>query len=648
MSIEHIIFADMETYYAVDFTLRRMTIPEYVLDPRFEAICCSFAIDNEPAVIVDGPDIGEWLSCHDPAKHALVTFNALFDASIFSWVYGWTPAAMWDSMNLARALRGDILDRFNLATVSEILGVGRKGDMIAKVQGMNRQRIMDLGLWPDFGNYCNNDNERSRDIFKLLLPQFTPTERRLMDLVIRCAVQPRFLLDDKLLESHIHDLRMQKIKLLNECGALLTYQATPQQIKDEVTRIGLMSQHKFAAALEAEGVTIETKVSLATGKSIPAFAKTDEFMERLQEDLDPRVQALACARLGVKSTIEETRAIKLLNISRLPWASYRDGNPRLYAGGQMPVPLRYSGAHTHRLSGDWKLNMQNMPRGSKLRKALIAPPGYSVIAGDLAQIEARLVAWLAGCEKLLAEFRNPNGDPYSAFASIVFGFMVDKKKYPIHRFIGKTGVLGLGYGCGIDKFFSMVVKLARLMNIKLDGSQGVAFDQALAASTVQSYRDGYFQIPAVWRRLDDAVRRVWSQPNGGFMNVGPVTISYGKVVGPGDLTLLYGDPYCDPQGEFKYRYAGKHHKMYGAKFLENIIQFLARIIIMNAALRLDRRGYRFALQAHDELVFLVPDVDVDNAKKIIYEELTRPPSWGRNIPLNAEVKSGKSYGDCKS
>jgi len=81
--------------------------------------------------------------------------------------------------------------------------------------------------------------------------------------------------------------------------------------------------------------------------------------------------------------------------------------------------------------------------------------------------------------------------------------------------------------------------------------------------------------------------------------------------------------------------------------LENIIQFLARIILMNTAIRLRDRGYRFATQAHDELGFVVPLDQVDAAKKIIYQEFTTPPTWASDLPLDAEVNSGPSYGSCK-
>src|SRR5208282_3763294 len=103
--------------------------------------------------------------------------------------------------------------------------------------------------------------------------------------------------------------------------------------------------------LENLGVVVETKISDA-GNEIPAVAKSDQFMKDLEEHEDPRVQAVVAARLGVKSTLEEKRCERLLAIARLPWQIA--GLPP----GTMPIPLRYAGAHTHRLSGDWKINMQ--------------------------------------------------------------------------------------------------------------------------------------------------------------------------------------------------------------------------------------------------------------------------------------------------
>lgn len=650
------LFLDFETYYSDTYSLRCMTTPAYILSPMFETILCAVKEDMQPAKIIDGPDFGAYLSTIDPATTTTVTFNALFDNSILAWVYGFVPARMLDAMGMARALRGHVLTSASLASVAKNLGIGAKGDTLIKAKGRNRASLMsDPQLWSEYQGYALSDVNLCAGIFDKLSPEFPPSERRVMDLVLRCCVQPQFLLDTPLLDQHLIEVKADKEALMASVDA---------------NRKDLMSTAKFQAALEALGVTIQYKKSLSNPeKSIPAFAKSDDFMAELQEHDNPDVQALAAARLGLKSTLEETRTEKLLGIAKLPWHNYRDGNPRLYSGGTMPIPLRYGGAHTHRLSGEWGMNMQNLPSSravhsvgpragqplSKLRKALKAPPGWTVIVSDLAQIEARLCAWICQEQSLLAQFANKE-DPYAIMGGAIFGYPVDPAVNKLERFIGKTAILGLGYGCGWKKFYDMVIKLARVLKQPL----GDIWTQALAQKSVNAYRTKYANIKNAWGTLDAAIGTSWLG-NGNPTKFGPCIISKGAVELPNGMFLRYDNPrseaknYSSPgskaparlRTEFFYRYGKFEHHLYGAKLLENIVQALARIVVMNAALRLSDRGYRFKLQAHDELVFLVQDADVDNAKQIIHTEMTRRPSWAPDLPLSASTEAGKSYGEAK-
>lgn len=666
MAIKHVMFLDFETFYDPkdQYTLRVQSPPEYILDRRYETIMCAAAINTGPQRIIDGPDFGEWIKQYDPAETLTVTYNSLFDNSILAWRYGFVPARMCDTMNLARALKGHELPDLKLSTVGQRLLGREKGKAIHKVAGMRRAQIMaDPALWREFGEYCMEDNEQNRGIFKMLYPQLPREEWQLMDMVLRAAVQPQFLLDKELLTSHLHNLRVAKAKLIVnlmpdavDTPALINHYVTyPDAMKEAVKASGIMSPVGFKKALEGLGVAIEYKTSPATGREAPAFAKTDPFMAKLQEHRDFRVQALAAARLGVKSTLEETRCLRLLKIASLDWPAI----PGCPSGALMPIALRYAGAHTQRLSGDWGLNMQNLPRKSVLRQCLIAPAGHSVVVADLAQIEARLVAWIVGQQDLLDTFSRPGqkGDPYSAFASLVFGYGVDRKKkevredgsvwfpFEVQGFIGKVGVLGLGYGCGAPKFFLMVETSARLFGIPIDGSMGVLFDEEFAQQTVDTYRSKYPKISGGWRTLNDHTRYAWAGNT--TERFGPVVISRGKIEGPGGLAMHYHEPRYDREMGHVYKYGRFTHRMYGPKMLENIIQFLARIILMNTAIRLRDQGYRFAQQAHDELGFIVPDAQVDAAKKLIYTEFTAPPTWALDLPLDAEVNSGPSYGDAK-
>jgi hypothetical protein len=631
----NLVFLDFETYFDTEYSLRRMPTPNYILDPRFELQMCAVKINTGLSQIIDGPDFPKWLSNLNPSRTVTVSHNALFDNSILSYRYGFVPHMMLDTLGMSRALLGHVLKSHSLAAVAEHLGLGAKGTALLNVKGMRRQDIINNGLWQGFQRYCLQDNDLCAGIFKALIPQFPEPERRLMDLVLRCAVVPRFICDTQLLQEHLVDVRQEQQDLIAACSA---------------SKVDLNSAAKFKKMLEDRGVEIQYKTSAATGKETPAFAKTDQFMADLLEHPDLEVQALAAARLGVKSTIEETRSAKLLSIGQLPWPSHL---------GSMPVPLAYGKAHTHRLAGEWGMNMQNLPSGrkkdkngnpiSKLRRSLVAPPGYKVITADLGQIEARLSAFICNCTQLLDQFAKKQ-DPYAKMGTAIFGFEVDPIVHKLERFIGKTAILGLGYGCGWRKFYTMVITSARQFGIPL----GSVWNEPLAEKSVQTYRRVNWPMQAGWSTLDNMLKTCWLGKHAP-MKFGPgalVEIGPGYVKLPNEMYLRYADPMLDTQtGELTYRHGKFTHKIYGAKLLENIVQALARIVVMNAALRIRGRGdkswSRFVLQAHDELVFIVPDAEVDKAKLIIHEEMTRRPSWAPSLPLTADVGVGQSYGEAK-
>lgn len=680
---KHLLFLDAETFYdsKSGYSLRKMPTPNYILDPRFEEIIWAVKVmDLSPPSIasaelnarfnptpseehhtIDGPDFPDFLAQFDPDLTTTVTFNSLFDNSILSWRHGFVPHTMIDVMGMARALLGHELRGFSLREIADFLYLGAKGTALSKMDGLHREQIIDMGLMPEFKQYAIQDNYLCEQIFLRLYPQFPWAERRLMDMVLRCCVEPRFRTDVPMLEKHLEDVRAAKQLLLEDANGI-----DPKII---------MSTPKFKAELEKHGVEVEMKLSPTTGKETPAFAKTDEFMEKLQEHADPMVAAMAAARIGLKSTLEETRTEKLLSIAQQDWSRWH-ARTELYNQTNgwraatptfMPIPLRYGGAHTHRLSGEWKMNMQNMPtvRGSKgkskLRQSLIVAEDETVVTCDLSQIEARLAAWICGCKRLVDEFANKL-DPYSQLATDIFGYPVNRKLkhpdgtlvFPIEGFIGKTGILGLGYGAGKDRFDTMVITTAR--KDELDISK--IYSRALGDKAVDSYRSRYYEIPGGWRTLDYAVQTVWLSGSGTF-KFGPVEISYGNVLLPSGLSLRYAEPCSrvgeDGRTEYRYRYGKFWHTLYGAKLLENIVQALARIVVMNAALRIRDRGihtinpmdYRFVLQAHDELVFIVKKINLDAAKKIILEEFTRRPSWAKDAPIDADLGEGASYGAAK-
>lgn len=620
----HTITLDFETYYDNDYSLRKMTPVEYILDPRFEIIGCAVK-DDGPARWMEVDQLREYLA-ELPERVTIVSHNALFDMCILAWRLNYVPTLMVDTLGMARAWLGHKLKSLSLANVALHFGIGMKGDTVHKVIGMSAAAIKASGLYEEYTQYACKDADLCYTIYRTMIGQgFPARELVVQDTVLRCAVMPRFVLDEALLAEHLHATLASKQDLLARCGL--------------VSRDDLMSNEKFAAALTALGVDPPTKISLTTGNETYAFAKTDPAFIELEEHENPEVQALVSARLGVKSTIEETRTQRLINIARLEWPGGRRG--------VLPMPLRFSGAHTHRLSGDWKLNMQNLPsRGNnRIRSAIKAPSGYKVIAPDASQIEARLAAWFCGAQSMVTAFANGE-DIYSSFASEVFGYEVKQETHKVERFIGKTAVLGLQYGLGWEKFQKTVA-----LQSKAQVGKEVKLSDEEAAKVVKVYRTKYAEIPRMWNRLNNLIPRMTSRDLSELVH--PVQFMHEKVQLPSGLYLHYHD-LQNKNGQWWFTYGGKPKYLYGGKLLENIVQALARICVMDTAVAVRRMlsevEYLDAwlnLQVHDELVYIAKERDAAKLLKVVIETMSTPPKWGPDIPLKAEGDMGDSYGDCK-
>lgn len=618
----HIVF-DFESYYDREFSLSKMTPVEYVLDPRFEVTGCAVKVDDRPSLFLTPAQLRVLLARLDPRQVVAISHNALFDMLILAWHFDFTPGLMVDTLGMARALVFYETGSVALKSVARHLGLGEKGDTIHNVIGMNAAAIRAAGLWSSYAAYAVQDAELCRAIFDKLKRHLPASEYAVMDTIIRCAITPAFEIDATLLAEHLQAIQATKEGLLDRIG---------------VTKDDLMSNPKFAAALERLGVDPPTKVSAATGKETWAFAKSDLGFIELQDHPDPDVQALVAARLGHKSTMEETRTERFLAISRVTWRGYLAGRP------WMPVALRYAGAHTHRFSGDWKLNQQNLPsrKGTKaLRRSLKAPAGMVVVAVDASQIEARLNAWLNGQDDLVQLFAD-RGDPYIAFAERVYRRRLTKKNNPVERFVGKTAVLGLGYGMGPPKFLHTIKVQAA------DQGIDIAADDAMAADVVKTYRTTNHHIAAGWRTLGDIIPLMAREAS--LTTFGPdgvIVFAKEHLIGPNGLRIHYRNLRYEPDG-WVYEFGKQTKRLYGGKVLENICQFLARIIITDAGTRIRRRtGHLWKLQVHDELVFVVPEQEAESFLQVAIEEMRRRPDWAPGLPLDAEGAIGPNYGETK-
>lgn len=625
------IFADFETHYSRDYTLKKLDAPSYILDPRFEAICLGIAEGvKDPPYLVDGPDIPRFFDSLHGQHIAMISHHALFDMCIASWQFGYVPQLIVDTMAMARTLRQHCLDSVSLESVAEHFGMA-KGKAIHKVIGMTRADIITNGLWPEYTAYNLNDVELCRQIFLRLLPELPVEELILHDMVARCAIEPVLRLNEDVLAENLGAEQARKAELFAKASAITG-------LTDESQ---LMSNPQFAELLQSLDVDPPMKVSKQTGKTTYAFSKGDRaFLELLESD-DLRVATLVEARLAHKSTLEETRTQRMLNIGRLEFFPFKRKQT-----GLMPIPLMIGAAITHRLGGGWQLNPQNWGRKSAIRKSIEAPPGHVIMTADSRQIEARMNAWFCGQDDLLDEFRSGT-DVYASFASTIYGKPIDKDEHPRERFVGKTGILQLGYQAAWRKF-----KLTIWLLSYHDEGGPVELSEKEAQRTVAGYRNKYSKISGMWDILPQLFNvLVGIEPPRQF---GPLRVEKGRVVGPNGLSLYYDNLKFDFEnwkGEWTYRYNGHTYKLYGGKFLENIIQFLARIAVMQAAVRLKKPLAEYATRlthsSHDEIVYTVPENHVGPVEALLRQEMKRPPDWAPTLPLDVDIGVGYNYGDAK-
>lgn len=398
-----VICFDAETYYDKDYSLSKLTTEVYVNDRRFELIGCAIKINDGPTVWYPGKEFTK--ADIDWENSWVLAHNTLFDATILSYRFGIKPKLWLDTLSMGRALHGTEVGG-SLKALAEHYGVGEKGTEVMNALGKRRLNFTEAEL-AAYAEYCKNDVDLTYEIFKRMAPHFNKTAIKLIDLTLRMHTEPRLLLDHFTLKEHLYQVQARKEELMD-------------QVKADKSE--LMSNPMFAKALEDLGVAPPMKISARTGKETYAFAKSDEGMKALLDHENPEVQALVAARVGVKSTLEETRTQRFIEMAE--------------RFGKLPVPLKYYGAMTGRWAAADKTNLQNIPRGSKLKEAIIAPEGWKIVGADLSNVELRVGLYFAGqMDKLnlLAQ----GTDLYKDFASSVFGVGYDDVD-DYQRFIGKT------------------------------------------------------------------------------------------------------------------------------------------------------------------------------------------------------------------
>lgn len=614
-----IITLDFETYYDKKFSLRKLTTEEYIRSLDFEVIGVGIKVNNGPTEWASGDheQMKEYLDGFDWENSSLLCHNTMFDGAILNWIYDIRPRAYLDTLCIARALHG-VEAGGSLKALAIRYGIGEKGTAVADAIGVHRWEFTDEEL-DLYGDYCINDVELTYDLFGLMGNTFPRTELKIIDLTLKMFIEPIIELDVPLLEEHLEDTKKLKEQLLDDVG---------------VTKKDLMSNAKFAGLLKNLGVMVPMKVSPTTGKSTFAFAKTDQGFIDLLDHEDVMVHMLAHARLGNKSTLEETRTQRFISIAG------RGEQGKAW----LPVPIKYYAAHTGRFGGDDKINLQNLPsrgvNGKKLKRSMIAPHGHVIIDCDSSQIEARVLAWLAEQDDLVQAFADGE-DVYKQMAAIIYAVAVEDVTKE-QRFVGKTTILGAGYGMGAIRFVDQLKTF------------GFEMDIGEARRVIKVYRETYFHIVRLW---SDAGFTIKNLVDGNTAEIGregvlKVCPELSAIELPSGLLMRYDELQCNPveveneRPEYTYKTRKGRTRIYGGKLIENVCQAIARCIIAEQMLKISKR-YKVVLTVHDSVACCVLAEQEVEARAYMEECMRWLPVWAKGLPIDCESGTGKAYGDCE-
>jgi len=649
-----ILTIDFETYWDTKegYTLSKMTTEEYIRHDKFRAFgaCVHVYGSDEPIRWFGDTKLREYLDGVDWGRTAVLAHNAQFDVSIMEWRYNARPCFIFDTLSMGRALRGVEVGN-SLAKLASDYSLPPKGNAVYSTNGLS---VLTPEIEKELADYCAHDVFLCEEIFKRLVKGYPAKELRLIDMTLKMYTRPLLQLDQQMLIKALAEEGTAREQLLQRLG---------------VEDAELASNPKFAELLTKLGVVPPTKTSKTTGRTTLALAKNDALFQTLLNSEREDVALLCQARLKVKSTTERTRAQRFLDIGKR---------------GTLPVPLSYYGAQTGRWTAakGSAINMQNLKRGSFLRKAIMAPEGHQLVVGDLSQIEPRVLAWLSDYKDMLDIFR-AGGDPYAAFGAQMFNIPnLTKESHPDLRQSAKSALLGCGYGLGWASFASQLlvgflgappvrysrdfakqlgvgseyaqafVKLndidTKLLEIPHTCSTEDLLNHVLASKAIiDTYRSTAYPVVAFWSLCETALHRALVK--GEELVYKCITFRKGEIELPNGMKLLYPDlRYVqDDKGRSQAVYGPHATKLYAGKITNNITQALARIVMTDGMLRVSKK-YPIAGTVHDELIAVVPDDEVVDAKTWVLAQMTMEPPYMKGIPLDADGGAHRRYGLAKN
>lgn len=636
---------DFETRSTVALTTSG--VYRYAEDPSTDVILACYAVDDDAIKTWFAPDkIPDDLHAmlQNP-ECIIVAHNAGFERQMLRFVlgprYGWPVPEIerWDD-TAARAARQSLPRSLGDAAAALGLQVQKDAEGKALMMRMCRpRRIVDgeITWWDEpermqrLAQYCATDVEVERELDKVLQP-LSRKEKKIWQLTE--IINDRGIAVDYEFANWAIECAVEEQSRLNKELCELTDGAVGAS-----TNVGAIKEWMH----DKGHVVLDSEDDSLNKKAIQNVLKTKKLDDKVRRVLEIR-------RDGGKSSIAKYKAIR----------------DRVSSDGRVRGNLVYHGATTGRFAGTG-VQIQNLPRDTvknweaakeklaedpqkivtlskMIRGTLHVSPGHRLIWADYASIEARGLAWIAKEDKLLTQFRE-NGKIYEEMAAKIFKKPIEEiGKDSFERFVGKTAVLGCGYGMGAKKF--------RLTC----AAMGQDISEDLATQAVQTYRDEYGNISEFWNAIHAVAIRARQNGKAFYSKLKfEADPEWLTITLPSGRMLYYRSPnVVKVTGPFAnmdtLEYMSVHpitkqwvtEQTYGGKLTENIVQAICRDILCGAMLELEARGYRVVASVHDEIVCEVPDGF--GSKEEMIEIMCTLPKWAEGFPIGAEAKEGKRYG----
>ena len=647
---------DLETRSAVD--LPACGLDNYASDPTTDVHCAAYAFDNEPIQIWrNGDECPVRLREHISSGGTVIAHNAAFEFALINGVlvtkHNWPPLKP-EQMRCTMAQAYAMSLPGSLDKASAALGVEQRKDLagarvmvqLAKPKADEAEVLFwkpedDPAKFEKLYAYCKQDVEVERAL-----------DERMMQLSDQ--EQAMWVLDQKINQRGVQ----VDIPAIDKAIALV--ESEKARLDKEMLRVtgGVVGK--------CTEVQLLVKWIKTQGVEMKGLAKADVIDALKIEDMPQLVRkALLLRQEAAKSSTAKLTAMKN--------RASRDGRVR--------GTLQYHGASTGRWAARG-IQVQNFPRprpgikqkhvediiahlhdrdyidmcygpvldamADSLRGFICAAPGKELVAADFSAIEARVLAWLAGEEKVLEIFRT-HGKIYEHAAAGIYNKHIDEVNKD-ERQIGKVAVLALGYGGGVGAFQSM----ARVY--------GVRVEDAKANEIKKAWREAHKKIVYYWHDLESAAinavelgcvckagpagRQIVFKKSGSFL--------WCKL--PSGRVLCYPYPQIKqietPWGELRSALVfmsvngvtnkWEETKTYGGSLAENVTQAVSRDLLAEALVRLEYNGFPVVMHIHDEAVVEITTSD-ENAVHRVEQIIATTPDWAAGLPVSAEGWQGKRF-----